>query len=67
MELSSDLKYLFVAGQLDESIVKYQVDELNPKCELDYQIYDMYQNDASETYATKEKFYNFVNSIMPLR
>ncbi len=67
MELSSDLKYLFVAGQLDESIVKYHVHELSTNCDLDYQPYDTYHNEVPETYVTKDKFYNFINSIMPLR
>jgi hypothetical protein len=43
------------------------VQELSSDSDLDYQAYDTHVSDPADTYVAKDKFYNFVNSIMPLR
>jgi hypothetical protein len=47
LELSADLKHLFVAGQLDECIIKYKVEKLSNDTDLDYQLYGTFQNDPN--------------------
>jgi hypothetical protein len=45
LQLSHDRRYLFVAGQVDEAVVKYKVRELGEGTDVDYQLYDVWRKD----------------------
>lgn len=67
MEVSADYQYLFVSGSTDECVVKYKLTLETDHQDLDSICYPFHFKDIHDEYLTKNKFYEFLNNIDPIR